>query len=66
METPQNVETCRWARMTINVPYPHWLEAEDKEWTCLRDKEPRPLDDPGVCHGCPRWEPRKVSVSELP
>jgi hypothetical protein len=28
--------------------------------------QPRPLDDPSVCHGCPRWEPHRVHVDELP
>lgn len=63
MPDPSSVETCRWARPTIRLPYPHWLEAEAKPWACLRDQEPRPLDDPAVCAGCPRWQSRRLAGS---
>jgi len=66
MSDQTSVETCRWAKPTVRAPYPFWLDAEDKAWTCFRDEQPRPLDDPAVCHGCPRWEPHRVHLSELP
>lgn len=65
MADESRVETCRWARPTLRMPYPLWLESEDKPWTCLRDKTPRPLEDTSECIGCPRWEPRRVHLSEL-
>jgi hypothetical protein len=60
MNEQPSVVNCRWARETLRLPYPHWLEAEDTPWTCLRDLEPRPLEDPEICRECPRWEPRRL------
>lgn len=64
MTDQTSVETCRFARLTVRMPYPLWLEAEDKPWTCLRDDPPRTLDDTSVCHGCARWMPHRVHVEE--
>jgi hypothetical protein len=63
MDQESGVVSCRWARPTIRLPYPVWLEADGKPWTCLRDQEPRPLEDTDVCRGCPRWEPRRLHVA---
>lgn len=60
MPEPAAVETCRWARLTIRTPYPHWLDAEDRPWSCLCKSEPRTLDDPAECHHCPRWMPHRL------
>jgi len=65
MTNPTSVETCRFARQTIRMPYPIWLDADDKPWTCLRDAQPRPLEDTSVCHDCPRWRPHRVHVTEF-
>lgn len=62
MDDHPSVETCRWARLTLRLPYPFWLEAEEKPWSCLRDTEPRALDDTAICRGCPRWEPRRLAL----
>lgn len=62
MGEPSGVESCKWARMTVRLPYPLWLESEDRPWACMRDKEPRLLEDTDVCHGCPRWEPKRMHV----
>ena len=64
MDEIPGVESCRWARLTLRLPYPLWLECEDKPWTCLRDPEPHPLADTEVCGGCPRWLPRRVHLPE--
>lgn len=63
MDQASSVETCRWARMTVRLSYPLWLDSEDKPWSCLREPEPRPLEDTAVCHGCPRWEPRHLPLA---
>jgi hypothetical protein len=65
MTDPTSVATCRFARLTVRMPYPLWLEAEDKPWTCLREEPARPLDDASVCHECPHWMPHRVHVEEL-
>jgi hypothetical protein len=64
MDERSSVESCRWARLTVRLPYPLWMESEDKPWSCLRDQEPRPLEDTAVCHGCPRWEPRHLPIAK--
>ena len=65
MAERMSVETCRWAKPTIRAPFPQWLEAESKAWTCFRDAEPRALEDPSVCQECPRWQPHRLRVDEL-
>lgn len=66
MDKTSSVETCRWSRMTVRLDAPYWLEAEDKPWACLRDHEPRPLEDTDICHGCPRWDPRHLELDDTP
>lgn len=56
------VESCRWACMTVRLPYPLWLESEDKPWSCLRDPGPNPLESTDVCRGCPRWQPDRLHI----
>lgn len=64
MDERSRVENCRWARLTVRLPYPYWLDTEDKPWACLRDSEPRPLEDTAVCQGCARWEPRHLPLHQ--
>lgn len=66
MAERKSVETCRWGRQTIRVPYPYWLDAEDRPWTCMRDEAPRPLENTDVCHNCPRWQPHRLVPGEPP
>lgn len=66
MDERCSVETCRWARPTVRLPYPLWLDAEDKPWSCLRDPEPKSLEDTEVCKGCPRWDSKHLTVSPFP
>jgi hypothetical protein len=66
MDDYSRVETCRWSRLTLQMPYPVWLESEDAPWTCLRDRQVHPLEDDRVCRGCPRWEPRRIHLDDLP
>ncbi|MEW6321211.1 MAG: hypothetical protein AB1635_08980 [Acidobacteriota bacterium] len=63
MDEQTGVESCRWARPTVRLPYPQWLESEQKPWTCLRDAQPNSLEDTDICHDCPRWESRRLDVS---
>jgi hypothetical protein len=49
-------EPCRWRGLTLFLPYPHWLGAEQDPWSCVRDVSPRPLETTEECLTCPRWE----------
>jgi hypothetical protein len=64
MNEQPSVVTCRWARESIRLPYPYWLNADNVAWTCLRDGEPHELDDPDICRDCPRWQSRRLRASE--
>jgi hypothetical protein len=64
MSEAPSVVNCRWARETVRLPYPHWLNAEDTPWTCLRDPLPRPIEDPVICEECPRWQSRRLELDE--
>ena len=56
------VSTCRWARPTLSLPYPAWLEAEDRPWACLRPAGRGPLDSTEICETCPNWQPKRLMV----
>ena len=64
MPEAPSVVTCRWARETLRLPYPHWINAQDVAWTCLRGPEAVPLDDPDICRDCPRWQSRRLERDE--
>lgn len=62
MHEHPGVDTCRWSRLTLRLPYPFRLDSDNKPWSCLRDVEPRPLDDPAICRDCPHWQPRRLAI----
>ncbi len=47
---------CRWARPTLQQPFPDWLAASDCPWTCEREETPMPLDTTEICVDCPNWQ----------
>lgn len=60
--TAQHASNCRWARPTVQLPYPAWLEAEAHPWSCLRLGEPRVLESTEPCETCPNWIPKRLAV----
>jgi len=62
MSEVRHASACRWARLTLYLPYPAWLEAEDHPWTCLREAEPRPFEAAEHCETCPHWQSRRLST----
>ena len=42
--------------LTLFLPYPYWIAAEQDPWCCLRDPVPRPLESTDECRTCLRWE----------
>lgn len=64
MHEVPSVVNCRWARETLRLPYPHWINAEQVPWTCLRGPALKLLDDPDICRECPRWQPRRLEPEE--
>jgi len=63
MSQKHTASTCKWAKQTISMPRPTWLDAWDRPWTCVRDEAPHPLESTDVCEDCPRWQPREPSVA---
>ena len=49
MDDKHSAANCRWAKPTLFLPLPFWLEAWDYPWTCTRDEIPRFRDDRAVC-----------------
>jgi hypothetical protein len=58
----RHVSTCRWARPTLSLPNPAWLEAADRPWACLRPAGPGPLESAEICETCPNWQPKHLTV----
>ena len=56
MPQEHSVTTCRWARPTLFLPWPHWCDAAVDEWSCSVGGTPRVLTDPRECHTCVLWE----------
>ena len=57
MRSLHGVTTCQWGTPTLSLPYPLWLAAEDRPWSCTRTSEMRALDLTDVCADCPQWTP---------
>ena len=56
MHTPtEHAANCKWARPTIEVPSPVWLDAEQSPWTCVRTGTPIVLDSTEPCAACSHW-----------
>jgi hypothetical protein len=63
VDAKRTAANCKWARPTMSMPAPIWLEAWDSPWTCVRDERPRPLPDTEICSDCPRWQPKPADAS---
>ena len=57
--------TCRWAVSTLLQPYPIWLEAAERPWTCIREALPHPIESTDLCATCPHWETRSAPELHL-
>jgi hypothetical protein len=66
MNGPYDLATCHWLTPTRNLPHPYSFEADVRNWSCLRDGCPRPLDSSELCQcaTCPRWEPRTFDATK--
>ena len=58
MQEMHGAATCRWARPTLFLSLPLWLDAWDAPWTCTRDGTARPLESTESCATCSGWESR--------
>lgn len=63
MTAKRSASTCKWAKPTISMPLPTWLEAWDRPWTCVLDGAARTLATTERCEGCPRWQPRVANAA---
>ena len=61
-----NPVSCHWLTPTRILPHPYSFEAHVRNWSCLRDGSPRPLDSSELCQcsTCPRWEPRSFDATK--
>jgi hypothetical protein len=61
-----NPVSCHWLTPTRILPHPYSFEANVRNWSCLRDGSPRPLDSSELCQcaTCPRWEPRSFDATK--
>jgi hypothetical protein len=59
--TEPSVVSCKWARLTLTLPYPLWIDSERQPWSCVRGEQVRELDDTDRCRVCPYWLPRDVA-----
>jgi hypothetical protein len=60
MNTTRNAAICHWLTPTRIMPHPRSFEAATHCWTCLRDDDPRALDQNELnrCATCARREAR--------
>jgi hypothetical protein len=58
MDPLHQVQSCRWGGLTLFLPYPLWLMAEDCQWSCMRERPPKPLVNTDACASCQVWQPR--------
>jgi hypothetical protein len=58
MAGEQRAANCRWARPTLFLHYPFWLDAWDWPWCCEREGTPRMMATTEACLTCPQWECR--------
>ncbi len=61
MTQKQTASTCKWARPTMSMPRPIWLEAWDRPWTCVREGAPHTLETTEPCDDCPNWVPQPAA-----
>ncbi len=67
MEAPKrHAANCKWARLTLDEPYPNWLAAEQTPWTCRLDGAARALESTQACEDCPQWADRAPDASADP
>ena len=61
MNNQHRTTTCRWATLTLSLPYPAWLAAEDYPWSCVRTGAAVPLETTDVCASCEHWEAGSIA-----
>ena len=59
----QSAASCRWATPTLFLQAPHWFEAENCPWGCLRATAPRVLTMTDGCAVCSDWVRRSDDVA---
>jgi hypothetical protein len=56
MNTLHRPSTCRFSLPTLFSPWPLWLDAWNKPWSCARDGKCTLLSNSEPCRTCQRWE----------
>jgi len=60
LEANRAAHSCRWSEPTLFRPFPQWLEADDRPWSCLNPRNPHPFESTEACRTCAEWEPEPV------
>jgi len=55
-----SAHTCRWARPTLFLPLPDWIDARDAPWSCRRREPTRLIESATECAKCTQWERRRI------
>lgn len=56
MDAEHLPRTCSWAKPTLLLDWPDWLNAWSSEWSCQHDGAYHPLVHSECCRTCPRWQ----------
>ena len=63
MDAEHLPRTCRWAKPTLLLDWPDWLNAWSSEWSCDHEGAYRPLTHSECCRSCPRWEAASAGLA---
>lgn len=64
MDSEHLPRTCKWAKPTLLLEWPLWIDAWSWEWSCQRDGAFKPVNRPADCHTCAQWQ-HKVTCPVL-
>jgi hypothetical protein len=48
--------TCKWAKPTLFLEWPLWIDAWSWEWSCHKDGAFKPVKGPADCRTCAQWQ----------
>jgi len=58
-DTGHEAHTCHWSVPTMLMPWPYWMSAADRPWSCWNPHAIMILSSTEGCRKCPMWTPRR-------